>query len=146
MLCLRHLGALICGGVVGVLGGLIGLGGAEFRLPILVGVFRYRILQAIILNLIVSLATVLFSFLFRAKQVPVEQVAAHWPIILNMLAGSLLGSYAGVLLATRAKERGLRGLAVVLLVSLNFVLMAHDRLWGSQGLPLWGCSRWGLPS
>lgn len=27
-------------GVIGVFGGLIGLGGAEFRIPLLVGVFR----------------------------------------------------------------------------------------------------------
>ena len=33
--------ALATGGVVGVLGGLIGLGGAEFRLTLLVGFFHY---------------------------------------------------------------------------------------------------------
>src|SRR5688572_22454999 len=76
---MRNLAALICGCVVCILGGLIGLGGAEFRLPLLVGLCRYRILQAIVINLIVSLATVTFSFVFRARHVPVEQVAVHWP-------------------------------------------------------------------
>jgi len=33
--------ALIYGAPIGMLGGLIGLGGAEFRLPILAGVFGY---------------------------------------------------------------------------------------------------------
>jgi uncharacterized protein len=31
--------ALCAGAAVGVLGGLIGLGGAEFRLPLLIGIF-----------------------------------------------------------------------------------------------------------
>ena len=34
------------GGAIGVLGGLIGLGGAEFRLPVLHGLFRFPIHQA----------------------------------------------------------------------------------------------------
>lgn len=35
------------GASVGVLGGLIRLGGAEFRLPLLIGVFGFMALQAI---------------------------------------------------------------------------------------------------
>lgn len=34
--------AFATGGVIGMLGGLIGLGGAEFRLPLLVGLFGFR--------------------------------------------------------------------------------------------------------
>ena len=33
--------AFLYGAPIGVLGGLIGLGGAEFRLPVLTEVFRY---------------------------------------------------------------------------------------------------------
>jgi hypothetical protein len=33
-----------------VLGGLIGLGGAEFRLPLLIGVFGFAALAAVILK------------------------------------------------------------------------------------------------
>lgn len=32
--------SFMAGSLIGTLGGLIGLGGAEFRLPVLVGVFR----------------------------------------------------------------------------------------------------------
>ncbi len=38
------------GAAIGVLGGLIGLGGAEFRLPLLIGVFGFAALAAVILK------------------------------------------------------------------------------------------------
>ena len=53
------------GAGVGTLGGLIGLGGAEFRLPVLVGLCRFEIRQAIVVNVLVSLVTVVFSLAFR---------------------------------------------------------------------------------
>ena len=50
--------ALGAGAAVGVLGGMIGLGGAEFRLPLLIGVFGFVALQAVILNKAMSLVVV----------------------------------------------------------------------------------------
>lgn len=41
---------------IGTLGGLIGLGGAEFRLPLLIGTFQFPALEAVIVNKFVSLA------------------------------------------------------------------------------------------
>lgn len=46
------------GALIGSLGGLIGLGGAEFRLPLLIGVFRFAALEAVILNKAMSLVVV----------------------------------------------------------------------------------------
>ena len=40
--------SFLAGGSVATLGGLVGLGGAEFRLPILVGFFGFATLNAII--------------------------------------------------------------------------------------------------
>jgi hypothetical protein len=42
--------AFIAGAAVGLLGGMIGLGGAEFRLPLLIGLFGFLALQAVIMN------------------------------------------------------------------------------------------------
>ena len=42
---------------IGVLGGLVGLGGAEFRLPVLAGPLNYTARQAVPLNLVVSLVS-----------------------------------------------------------------------------------------
>jgi uncharacterized protein len=40
------------GAIIGVLGGLIGLGGAEFRLPLLIGAFRFSPLRSKCLHLV----------------------------------------------------------------------------------------------
>lgn len=54
----------VAGSMIGTLGGLIGLGGAEFRLPVLVGVFRLGTLEAVILNKAMSLVVVATALLF----------------------------------------------------------------------------------
>jgi uncharacterized membrane protein YfcA len=72
------------GAVIGALGGLIGLGGAEFRLPLLIGAFRFPALQA---------------------------------VILNLLAGSLLGAWFGAGWATKLASQTLyRIIAIMLLL------------------------------
>jgi len=45
--------AFSAGAGIGILGGLIGLGGAEFRLPLLIGLFGFGALEAVILNRVV---------------------------------------------------------------------------------------------
>ncbi len=52
---------------IGALGGLIGLGGAEFRLPVLAGTLGYPVRQAVPLNLAVSLITIVASLAIRGK-------------------------------------------------------------------------------
>ncbi|WP_426037214.1 TSUP family transporter, partial [Cypionkella sp. TWP1-2-1b2] len=95
------------GAIIGTLGGLIGLGGAEFRLPLLIGAFRFRALEAVILNKAMSLVVVATALPFRVSTVPFDQVAAHWPIIVNLLAGSLAGAWCGAGWATRLKSETL---------------------------------------
>jgi uncharacterized membrane protein YfcA len=95
------------GAIIGVLGGLIGLGGAEFRLPLLIGMFGFGALQAVILNKAMSLVVVASALPFRAAAVPFASVAAHWPIIVNLLAGSLIGAWFGATWATRLASQTL---------------------------------------
>jgi uncharacterized membrane protein YfcA len=82
--------AFLWGAMIGTLGGLIGLGGAEFRLPLLIGLFRFAALEAIILNEAMSLVVVASALPFRAGTVPFAVVADHWSVIVNLLAGSQL--------------------------------------------------------
>ena len=98
------------------LGGLIGLGGAEFRLPLLIGAFRFAALEAVILNKAMSLVVVASALPFRAAAVPFDAVAAHWPVIVNLLAGSLLGAWFGAGWATRLRSETLYRVIAVLLV------------------------------
>ncbi|WP_328414886.1 hypothetical protein OG470_21550 [Micromonospora sp. NBC_00389] len=51
--------AFAAAAAVGVLGGMIGLGGAEFPLPLLIMLFGFAALQAVILNKALSLVVVL---------------------------------------------------------------------------------------
>jgi uncharacterized protein len=119
------------GAIVGTLGGLIGLGGAEFRLPLLISLFRFRGLEAVILNKATSLIVVATALPFRAATVPLSEIGAHWSIIVNLLAGSLLGAYAGAEWATRLKTETLyRVIAVVLVIIAGVLLLAHDTTTG----------------
>lgn len=114
------------GAVIGVLGGLIGLGGAEFRLPLLIGPFRFRALEAVILNKAMSLVVVATALPFRAMTVPFSAIAANWTIAANLLAGSLVGAWFGAGWATRLSSRSLyRVLAVLLVLIAGVLLLGH---------------------
>ncbi|MBI2718935.1 MAG: sulfite exporter TauE/SafE family protein [Rhizobiales bacterium] len=119
----RWIGAFAGGSVIGALGGLIGLGGAEFRLPLLIGPFGFAALQAVILNKAMSLVVVASALPFRAAAVPFADVGAHWPIIVNLLGGSLLGAWFGAGWATKLSSRNLYRVIAVLLVVIAGVLM-----------------------
>lgn len=126
------------GAVIGALGGLIGLGGAEFRLPLLIGLFRFAALEAVILNKAMSLVVVTSALPFRAATVPFSTIAAHWPIVLNLLAGSLLGAWIGAGWATRLNSETLYKVIAVLLVVIAVVLVfGHD---ATAGQPVLGGS------
>lgn len=111
------------GAAIGALGGLIGLGGAEFRLPLLIGLFRFVALEAVILNKAMSLIVVATALPFRAAAVPLSAVAEQWPIIVNLLAGSLLGAWFGAGWATHLRSESLYRIIAVLLLAIAVVLV-----------------------
>lgn len=122
------------GAIIGALGGLIGLGGAEFRLPLLIGAFRFAALQAVILNKAMSLIVVATALPFRAATVPFGAIAAHWPIIVNLLAGSLLGAWFGAGWATRLKSQTLYRVIAVMLALIAVVLVLGHGMGGSGAM------------
>jgi uncharacterized protein len=85
----RHspVAALLYGAPIGLLGGLIGLGGAEFRLPVLAGVFSYTARRAVALNLAISLVTVVSALLIRGGTLSLEPLIALLPVALAMIVG-----------------------------------------------------------
>lgn len=99
----------------------------KFRLPLLIGLFRFRGLEAVILNKATSLVVVATALPFRATSVSFTEIGAHWPIIVNLLAGSLMGAWVGAEWAIRLKSETLyRVIAVLLLVMAVVLLFAHD--------------------
>lgn len=116
--------AFIAGAAVGILGGLVGLGGAEFRLPVLIGIFGFVALQAVIVNKAMSLIVVTAAIPARLFAVPLTEVAANWTIVANLLIGSLVGAWLGASWATRMRTATLYRVIAILLVGIAIVFAA----------------------
>lgn len=125
------------GALIGTLGGLIGLGGAEFRLPLLIGLFRFAALEAVILNKAMSLVVVAAALPFRAGTVPFGMIAEHWAVIINLLAGSLLGAWLAAEWATRLRSSTLYRIIAALLVVIAAILVS-GHMFNGTGQPLLG--------
>lgn len=135
----RLLGAGISGAVVGVVGGLIGLGGAEYRLPLLLGPFGFPPLQAVILNKALSLVVVATALPARGVGVPWGLVRDHWATAVNVLAGSIAGAWFGAGWATRLRSETLSRVIAVLFVGIAAVLVLGQQTQASGMAP--GVSR-----
>jgi uncharacterized membrane protein YfcA len=134
----RALLAFLTGLPVALLGGLIGLGGAEFRLPILTSLFGYAVRAAIPLNLAVSLVTLAASLPIRLRTTPLETLAPDLGPLLSLLAGSMLGAYLGTSLARRISDRLLEGVVFSLLLGIGLLLLGEAFFpftTGGLGLP-----------
>jgi len=120
---------------VSILGGLIGLGGAEFRLPLLVGYFGFSTLLAIVINKLISLATVLFSFIFRVYYTESIDFYSHMSTVAVLLIGSMIGAWLGAHYACLLHERFLNKLIAFILVILS-LSMISSHLYASELYPI----------
>ena len=133
---MQRVRAFIGGAVIGALGGLIGLGGAEFRLPLLIGAFRFGALDAVILNKAMSLVVVATALPFRVQTVPLIEISAHWPVVVNLLAGSLLGAWFGAGWATRLRSETLYRVTFTELFIAATVIAAASYRFGWRSVAL----------
>lgn len=117
--------AAVTGAGVGLLGGLVGLGGAEFRLPLLIGLFGFVALQAVIVNKAMGLIVVIVAIPSRLLAVPLAEVASHSTIVVNLLVGSLVGAWLGASWATRMRATTLYRVLAILLVAIAVVFAAE---------------------
>jgi len=129
-----RIGAFGFGALIGMLGGLVGLGGAEFRLPVLIGWFNFPALAAIILNKAMSLVVVASALPSRAATIPFHVIAENWLIVANLLAGSLLGAWMGAGWATKLASQTLYRIIAGLLVIIAIILLLGHNMTG--GAPL----------
>jgi uncharacterized membrane protein YfcA len=117
--------ALIYGAPIGLLGGLIGLGGAEFRLPVLAGVFGYAARRAVALNLAISLITVVSALLIRGGTLSFTPLLGLLPVVAAMIAGAVSATYVGTALVHRVSERLLERVILVFLVVIGAALIVE---------------------
>jgi uncharacterized protein len=96
--------------------------------------FRFPALEAVILNKAMSLVVVVTAIPFRSGTVSFGAVAGHWPIILNLLAGSLLGAWLGAGWTTRLRSETLHKVIAAMLVAIAVVLVLGHQLTSSQAL------------
>lgn len=113
---------------IGALGGLIGLGGAEFRLPVLAGTLGYSVRQAVPLNLAVSLITIVASLVIRGKTLSFDAVIPLLPVLLSLIAGAIVTAFFGALMAGRLSNEQLERAILVLLVLIGVALTIESFL------------------
>lgn len=125
---------LVSATLIGILGGLIGLGGAEFRLPVLAGFFKLPTLEAVIMNKAMSLVVVTAALLFRANAIPITQLLAHSQVALNLLAGSLIGAWWAAGHAITLPRIWLDRVVMALLVALALTMLSEASLGLNEGV------------
>ena len=117
--------AFISGGVIAVLGGLMGLGGAEFRLPVLIGALGFAARQAVPLNLLVSLATIVVALVARTILAPPVPLSGFAVEIAAVMAGAVTAAWAGTGLFRRLADHKLERLVGILLLAIAAVLLVE---------------------
>ena len=122
--------AFIAGAIVGVLGGLIGLGGAEFRLPILITVFALYPHRAVRFNLLVSFVRLVFAAMTRLK---IQQIdfTAYADLVLSMTTGGIITAWIGAGLLARVPTARLMAIIAALLLVVALLLFAEATFTGT---------------
>jgi uncharacterized membrane protein YfcA len=125
---------------IAILGGLIGLGGAEFRLPVLVGPLRYSPRQAVPLNLAVSIITIAAALVIRSRTLSFVPVAPYAPAIVALIAGAVVAAWGGTGLFSRLSDARLERLILTLLLVVGVALVIEGFLPGGAPALLPGSS------
>jgi uncharacterized membrane protein YfcA len=110
---------------IGGLGGLIGLGGGEFRLPVLMYGIGFDAKSAIPLNLMVSLVTLAFSMIVRSRAVSLEAILPYLPEVIGLALGGIASASYGAQLVKRLASKRLVQIVAVLLASIGVLMLAE---------------------
>ena len=130
-------GAALCAGAaVALLGGLIGLGGAEFRLPLLIAIFELYPQRAIRINLLISFATLAASAVARLGFVTVTSVSALKVEIAGMIVGGIIAAWIGAGAVLRLKKHVIVRVIAALLVAIAGLLVLETMFAGATHLTL----------
>lgn len=102
---------------MGIAAGLIGVGGGEFRIPILLYVLGLPVITALTVNLLVGLLTVVVSFLRRFQLGLLNGRMVNVALVMSL--GSILGSYLGAFLTGKFPEKPLKKALAIFLVIIG---------------------------
>ncbi len=113
---------------IGILGGLIGLGGAEFRLPVLAGPLKYSAQRAVPLNLAISLITLAVALAVRGRTLSFAPLSPYVPAIGSLIAGAVITAFMGPTLASRLSKQQFERIILMLLVGIGTALIIEGFL------------------
>jgi uncharacterized protein len=108
---------------IGGLGGLVGLGGGEFRLPVLMYVVGYPAKTAVPLNLAVSLITLAFALVVRSGAVSVGALVPHLNEVVSLAAGGVASAFYGARFVSAIKSEYLVKTIAALLGALGVLIL-----------------------
>jgi uncharacterized membrane protein YfcA len=89
----------VCGAIIGTAAGMIGVGGGEFRIPVLLHVLRLPVRVAAGANTIIGLAVVTLAAIRRLPQH--EWRTGDAAVVGTMVVTSLIGAWLGARIANR---------------------------------------------
>jgi uncharacterized membrane protein YfcA len=141
----RPLAAASAGAAVAVLAGLIGLGGAEFRLPILIAVFALYAHRAVRINLLISLVALAVSALSRVNFLQTVHVADFRVEIACMLTGGMVAAWFGAAYLSRISKSRIMTVIAALLLGTAALLAVETMLSGTAWTLLTRDSAWRAP-
>ncbi len=110
---------------IGALGGLIGLGGGEFRLPVLIYAIGFNAKSAVPLNLMVSLVTLAFAMLVRSRAVSAAAIIPLLPQVIGLAGGGIVSAFYGARLVQKLTSERLVRTIGVLLAGLGVLMLAE---------------------
>jgi uncharacterized protein len=125
--------ALACALLIGGIGGLIGLGGGEFRLPLLVGLIGFTARSAVPMNQILSLITLVTALVVRWHTGSLIGIGAFAPAVIALGIGGVTAAWFAARLLSRVSDHRLERAIAVLLMAIGVLLIGERFL--PSGLP-----------
>jgi uncharacterized membrane protein YfcA len=108
---------------IGGLAGLVGLGGGEFRLPVLMYVVGYSARTAVPLNLAVSLITLTFALVVRSRAVSVGAVIPYLNEVAGLAVGGVASAFYGARFVSAIRNEHLIKTIAALLAALGVLIL-----------------------
>ncbi len=108
---------------IGGLAGLIGLGGGEFRLPVLMHAIGFGAKAAVPLNLMVSMVTLTFALVTRSRFVSTADVMPYLDEMMGLISGGMISAFWGARLVQSMSSERLVQTIGLLLAALGGLLL-----------------------